>query len=192
MTFRRFLAWIVEKLVEWLGLSLLLVAVKFVLPTDPDSFRSLDAFGAGMNSQLASSLDEAVYMARAFMGGSLSLYGLKLFEAAAYLVGIQFYFWSFYLFTSIFACLTSHRGYVLKALLALVVSAIILMVRLRELADLQTIILAGALLAGGLIVTTFSALFGQWLDGRLAGKRPPAKAKAPPSPRGRVRLDFSQ
>jgi len=191
MTFRRFLAWIVEKLVEWIGLSLLLVAAKFVLPTDPDSFRSIAAFTSGMNSQLASSLDEAVYMARAFMGGSVALYGLKLVEAAAYLVGIQFYFWSFYLFTSIFACLTSHRGYVAKALLALVVSAVILMVRLRDLGDLQSVILSGALLMGGLVVTALSALFGQWLDGRLAGKRPPAKAKAP-SPRGRVRLDFSQ
>ena len=191
MTFRRFLAWIVEKLVEWIGLSLLLVAAKFILPTDPDSFRSVAAFSSGMSSQLASSLDEAVYMARAFMGGSLALYGLKLVEAAAYLVGIQFYFWSFYLFTSIFACLTSHRGYVAKALLALVVSAVILMVRLRELADLQSFILSGALLMGGLVVTLLSALFGQWLDGRLAGKRPPAKAKTP-SPRGRVRLDFSQ
>jgi len=191
MTFRRFLAWIVEKLVEWIGLSLLLVAAKFVLPTDPDSFRSVAAFTSGMNSQLASSLDEAVYMARAFMGGSVALYGLKLVEAAAYLVGIQFYFWSFYLFTSIFACLTSHRGYVAKALLALVVSAVILMVRLHDLADLQSFILSGALLMGGLVVTALSALFGQWLDGRLAGKRPPAKAKAP-SPRGRVRLDFSQ
>ncbi|WP_443748187.1 hypothetical protein [Asticcacaulis solisilvae] len=191
MTFRRFLAWIVEKAVEWLGLSLLLVAAKFVLPTDPDSFRSLGAFTAGMNSQLVSSLDEAVYMARAFMGGSMGLYALKLIEAAAYLVGIQFYFWSFYLFTSIFACLTSHRGYVAKALLALVVSAVVLMVRLRELADLQSVILAGALMVGGLIVTALSALFGQWLDGRLSGKKAPAK-KAPPSPRRGVRLDFSQ
>lgn len=191
MTFRRFLAWIVEKLVEWLGLSLLLVAAKFVLPTDPDSFRSFAAFTSGMNGQLASSLDEAVYMARAYMDGSIALYGLKLLEAAAYLVGLQFYFWSFYLFTSIFACLAGQRGYVMKALLAMAVSAIILGVRLRDVADLQSLILGGALLAGGLIVTVASALFGQWLDGRLAGKRPPAKAKAP-SPRGRVRLDFSQ
>ncbi len=190
MTFRRFLAWIVEKLVEWIGLSLLLVAAKFALPTASDSFRSLEAFGSGMNSQLASSLDEAVYMARAFMGGSIGLYGVKLIEAAAYLVGIQFYFWSFYLFASIFACLSGHRGYVAKAQLALVVSAVVLMVRLRHLADLQSIILAAALLAGGLIVTGISAMFGQWLDGRLSGKRAPAKKT--PSPRGRVRLDLSQ
>ncbi len=192
MTFRRFLAWIVEKGVEWIGLSLLLVAAKFVLPTAADSFRSLDAFAAGVNSQFVSSLDEASYMARAFMGGSLELYALKLIEAAAYLVGIQFYFWSFYLFTSIFACLTSHRGYVLKALLALVVSAVVLMVRLRDLADLQSVTLAVALLAGGLVVTTLSAVFGQWLDGRLSGKRGTAKKKAPPSPRSGIRFDFSQ
>ena len=191
MTFRRFLVWIVEKAAEWIGLSLLLVAAKFVLPTAPDSFRSLDAFVAGMNSQVVSSLDEAVYMARAFMGGSLGLYALKLVEAAAYLVGIQFYFWSFYLFTSIFACLSNHRGYVLKALLALVVSAVALMVRLRDLADLQSVTLAVALFLGGLVVTGLSALFGQWLDARLSGKRSPAKKKAP-SPRGRVRLDLSQ
>jgi len=192
MTFRRFLAWIVEKLAEWIGLSLLLVAAKFVLPTDPDSFRSMGAFAAGMNSQLLSSLDEASYMARAFMGGSLELYTLKLVEAAAYLVGIQFYFWSFYLFTSIFACLTSHRGYVAKALLAMVISAVVLAVRLRDLIDLQSVTLGGALFLGGLIVTSLSALFGQWLDARMSGKARPKKKKAPPSPRGGVRLDFSQ
>lgn len=190
MTFRRFLVWIVEKLVEWIGLSLLLVAAKFVLPTDPDSFRSLGAFAAGMNGQFASSLDEASYMARAFMGGSQALYALKLFEAAAYLVGIQFYFWSFYLFTSIFACLASQRGYVVKALLALAVSAAVLGVRLRELADLQSTILAATLLAGGLVVAGLSAGFGLWLDGRMSGKKPPPKKAA--SPRGRVRLDLSQ
>ena len=191
MTFRRFVAWIVEKLAEWAGLSLLLVAAKFVLPTGPDSFRSVAAFVAGVNSQVASSLDEAVYMARAFMGGSLGLYALKLFEAAAYLVGIQFYFWSFYLFTSIFACLAGPRGYVAKALLALAVSAVVLTVRLHDLADRQSVILAAALLAGGFAVTGLSALFGQWLDARLSGKRAAAK-KTAPSPRGRVRLDLSQ
>jgi len=190
MTFRRFLAWIGEKLAEWVGLSLLLVAAKFIVPTDPGSFNSFEAFAGGMNSQLVSSLDEAVYMARAFMGGSVALYGLKLVVAAAYLVGIQFYFWSFYLFTSIFACLSGSRTYVAKALLALIVSAAVLAVRLHDLIDWHSGILAAALLIGSLVVTALSALFGLWLDSRLSGKK--GAAKKAPSPRSGVRLDFSQ
>ncbi len=207
MTFRRFLTWIVEKLVEWQLFVILLVAVKFALPTDPGSYNDFGSFGAGIREQFAGSVDEAGYMTHAFMGNSYFRYVLRTYEAAAYVVGVHFYFWSFYIFTSIFACLaaadkTKQRGYVPKAILAFIASAAILGVRLHGLFSLQNLLLATAMLIGGTVVVGLSALFGVWLDWRLRGGKP-ARAKAPPpadphgrgkqaSVRGRVRFDLSQ
>ena len=188
MTFRRFLTWIAEKLVEWQLFAALLLLVKFVLPTSPAAYASLDAFTAGVNSQWFASIDEAAYMTRAFMGGSYFQYGLKTYEAAAYVVGIHLYFWSFYLATSILACVVGPRGYLLRAWLALAVSAVVLALRLRDQVDIGNACLGGALFTGGLIVVTLSALFGEALDRRLRdGPKPRAPNR---SGDGRVRFDL--
>ena len=198
MTFRRFLAWIVEKLFELQLFVIALIAVKFVLPTGVHSFDSLQAFVSGAREQWFSSLDEASYMTRAFMGGSYALYGLRTYEAAAYVIGIHFYFWSFYLFTSIFACLAGERHYVAKAILAFWVSAGVLAWQSREMFDLQSVYLAAALLAGGTAMVLVAALFGTWVDFRLSGGRTFAEisrkvqARKQQSVRGRVRFDLSQ
>jgi len=198
MTFRRFLAWIVEKLFELQLFIIALIAVKFILPTGVHSFESLDAFVAGAREQWFSSLDEASYMTRAFMGGSYAMYGLRTYQAAAYVIGIHFYFWSFYLFTSIFACLAGERGYVQKAVLAFWVSAGVLAYRQRDMLDLQSIYLAAALLTGGTVVVILAALFGKWVDFRLSGGKSLAEMarnahdRKQQSVRGRVRFDLSQ
>ncbi len=197
MTFRRFLAWIVEKLFELQLFVIALIVVKFVLPTGVRNFESLPAFMSGAREQWFSSLDEASYMTRAFMNGSYADYALRTYEAAAYVIGIHFYFWSFYLFTSIFACLAGDRGYVRNAVLAFWVSAGVLAWRSRDVLDLQSVYMAGALLAGGTVVVVIAALFGKWIDFRLSGGKSfaemarKAQARKQQSVRGRVRFDLS-
>ncbi len=189
MTFRRFLAWIIEKLVELQLFALLLIAVKFVLPISANAYVSFAAFGRGVNDQWFASVDEASYMTRAFMGGSYLDYGLKTYEAALYVVGTHFYFWCCYLITSILACVIGRRGYVPRAWLAFVISAIVLAVRLHGQVDPQNFYLAAALFVGGVAVVTVTALFGLGLDSWLSGARNPKPPK--PSANGRVRFDLS-
>ncbi len=190
MTFRRFIAWIAEKLLEWQLFVLLLLAVKFLLPVDLASYRSLDAFVAGAGAQWYASLDEAAFMTNAFMGGSYFAYAWKTWVAAGWMVGIHLYFWSFYIFTSIFAGLRGPKGYTLRAVLAFLISACILAWRQRAMFDIQALYLAGALVAGGLIAVLISTAFGNALDARMAGQKSERSSGAR-SARGRVRLDFS-
>jgi hypothetical protein len=190
MTFRRFIAWIAEKLLEWQLFVLLLLGVKFLLPTDLASYQTFDTFFAGAKSQWYASLDEAAFMTNAFMNGSYAAYIWKMWVAAGWLVGIHLYFWSFYLFTSIFAGLRGQRGYMPRAILAFLISAGILAWRQRAMFDVQALYLGGALLAGGLVVVLISTAFGNFLDARMAGQKAARPVKAS-SARGRVRLDFS-
>ena len=196
MTFRRFLAWIVEKLFELQLLILLLVAVKVLLPVGLHSYASVETFRAGVTAQWHAALDEAAFMAQAFMNGNYALYAFKLWQAAAWVIGIQFYFWSFYIFTSALACLAGDRGYIGKALLAYSVSAGVLAWRQQAIFDLNTLPLAGALLVGGMLAVIASALFGRYVDVRLGGgkavKARGMKPAASDSVRGRVRFDLSQ
>lgn len=190
MTFRRFMAWIAEKLLEWQLLVLLLLGVKFLLPTDLASYQTFDTFVAGAETQWYASLDEAAFMTNAFMNGSYLTYVWKTWVAAGWLVGIHVYFWSFYIFTSIFAGLRGSRGYMPRAIVAFLISACILAWRQRAMFDIQALYLGGVLLAGGLVVVMVSTAFGNFLDVRMAGEKPVRAAKGP-SARGRVRLDFS-
>lgn len=198
MTFRRFLAWIIEKLFEMQLLVLLLVAVKFLLPTGLDAYSSLPAFISGMSAQWYASLDEAAFMSSAFMEGNYAVYAYRTWQAAAWVIGIHFYFWSFYLFTSIFACLAGDRGYLRNAILAFLVSAGVLVWRQREMFDIHNIALAITLLSGGVLVVIVSCLFGRYVDFRLAGGRTmqeriqTVRAGKRDSSRGRVRFDLSQ
>lgn len=189
MTFRRFIAWIAEKLLEWQLFVLVLLAVKFFLPTDLNSYQSLDGFVAGAHSQWYASLDEASFMADAFMGGSYFDYVWKTWVAAGWVVGTHVYFWSFYIFTSIFAGLRGPKGYVPRAILAFLISAGILAWRQRAMFDIQALYLAGALLLGGLLAVLISTAFGNFLDARMAGQK--AARRTDSSMRGSVRLDFS-
>ncbi len=191
MTFRRFLTWIVEKLVEWQLFAGLLILVKFAFPTSPGNYVSWQAFTAGASSQWSASIDEAAYMTRAFMGGSYFEYGLKTYEAAAYIVGIHLYFWSFYLATSILACVIGPKGYLPRAWLALAVSAVVLGVRLRDQIDIGNACVGGVLFLGGLIVVTVSALFGEALDRRLRDGPKPRAPNRSADRRVRFDLDLS-
>ncbi|MBP2160838.1 MULTISPECIES: hypothetical protein [Asticcacaulis] len=190
MTFRRFIAWIAEKLLEWQLFVLLLLGVKFLLPTDLASYQTFDTFVAGAESQWYASLDEAAFITNAFMGGSYASYVWKAWVAAGWLVGIHLYFWSFYLFTSIFAGLRGPKGYTPRAVVAFLISAGILAWRQRAVFDIQALYLGGALLTGGLLVVLISTAFGNFLDARMAGQKT-ARPGRPQSARGRVRLDFS-
>jgi hypothetical protein len=190
MTFRRFIAWIAEKLLEWQLFVLLLLAVKFLLPVDLNSYQTFDTFMAGVEAQWYASLDEAAFMADAFMGGSYAAYAWKTWLAAGWMVGIHLYFWSFYIFTSIFAGLRGSKGYMPRAILAFLVSAGILAWRQRAMFNTQALYLSGALLAGGVIVVLISTAFGNALDARMAGQKR-GGVSPEPSVRGRVRLDFS-
>lgn len=190
MTFRRFIAWVAEKLLEWQLFILILLAVKFFLPTDLNSYQTFDTFVAGAQTQWYASIDEAVFMTDAFMSGSYTAYVWKTWVAAGWLVGIHVYFWSFYIFTSIFAALRGPKGYLPRAIVAFLISAGILAWRQRAIFDIQALYLSGALLVGGLVVVTVSTAFGDFLDARMAGRKPAHPAKGP-SARGRVRLDFS-
>lgn len=190
MTFRRFIAWIAEKLLEWQLFVLVLLSVKFLLPVDLNSYQSFEGFVSGVRMQWYASLDEAAFMTHAFMGGSYFDYVWKTWVAAGWMVGIHVYFWSFYIFTSIFACLRGQQGYTLRAVLAFLISAGILAWRQRAMFDMQGFYLGVALLAGGLAVVLISTAFGNALDARMAGGKTGRTPRAK-SVRGRVRLDFS-
>ena len=69
MTFRRFILWLGERLIEWQLAIALLLAVKFLLPVSSQSYVDFDAFVAGMRETLGNNLADAAFMTQNFMNG---------------------------------------------------------------------------------------------------------------------------
>lgn len=179
MGFKRFLTWLVEKLVELhLGIAALLL-VKFFVPVTPQAYQSLGGFVRGVRETYAAAYDDASYVAGNFLGGPAD-YALNTYLGSAYVIGFYFYLSSLYILLSLLALGLSRGHYLRNALLAFIVSFGLFCLRFIHVYDSTNIYAGIALFGLGAVIVLISAGLGQRLGG-------PAK----PSVDGRVRLDFS-
>lgn len=183
MGFRRFLAWLAEKLLELhLGVAALL-AVKFCLPVTRAAYGSVSAFVGGVRETVAASADDAAYVAHDVFAGSWLGYGLGSYLSAIYVIGFYFYLSSLYILLSLLACAWGGRHYRLHAMAAYSLAFAFFCLRFVRVYDDDNLLAGTALFVLGLIAAGISAAFGQ----SLAGVPAPA-----PSMTGGVRLDFSR
>lgn len=160
MTFRRFLIWLGERLIEWQLAIALLLAVKFLLPAAPQSYVDFSAFCAGMRESLSNNLADAAFMTQNFMNGDWGLYWWKSWQAAGWIIGIHVYLQGLYLFNSLLAQRISPEYPVLGGLVAFLISFAVICGLHYENHDPESLRLALCLLTGGLVVVSFSAAFG--------------------------------
>jgi hypothetical protein len=187
---RRFLAWIMEKLLELQLFIVVLLLVKFFWPLTPGAYVDGTSFANGVAQTWAGTVDDADFMTRAYLDDSYFLYGWRTCGAAAYVVAHDFYFASFYLVTSGVAWLLSgNGGHVRNALLAYCVSAGYLAWRQLAAYDIPHVWMAGALFGGGLIAVILSLWFGHAMKRWLAGGVAPDLA---PSGGGRIGFDLGE
>ena len=160
MTFRRFILWLGERLIEWqLAIALLLV-VKFLLPVSSSSYVDFPAFMAGMRDTLGNSLADAAFMTQNFMSGDWGLYWANAWRAAGWIIGLHIYLQGLYLFTSLLARRIAPDYPVRGSLIAWLVSFMVLCGLYYEYRDPGSLRLALCLLTGGGLAVTASAAFG--------------------------------
>ena len=186
MTFRRFGTWLVEKLFELHLAVFVLLIVKFFLPLTPQSFDSIAAFSHGVAETWRASLDDAAYVTKTFMGGAWGQYAWNTYAAAVYVIVVYGYVASLYIFTSLLACLLSHRHYVVYALVAYVAAFAVFCLRFVHAYDFEMIRMGVALFVLGLLVVAASARFGAGLAVQ------PKKAAVSTSGPRRIGFEFSQ
>ncbi len=184
MTPRRFLAWLIEKLVEVHLAIAGLIAVKMLLPLTPGSYASPAAFLSGVAETLRAGADEASFVTHTLLNGSWGAWLGQTYLAAAWTIGLYIYLRALYAFTSLFAALVSGRHYVRNQVLAFLFSFAVFCGLYRADRDATSVSLAACLLVGGLAVVIVSALIGK----RLAGVTAKPAPKRPVAPR---RIDFS-
>ncbi len=160
MTFRRFLIWLGERLIEWQLAIALLLAVKFLLPVSPASYVGFSAFIAGMREALSNNLADAAFMTQNFMNGDWGLYWWKSWRAAGWIVGVHIYLQGLYLFTSLLARRIAPEYPVMGGLIAFLVSFAVICGLHYENRDPESLRLVLCLLVGGLMVVSLSAAFG--------------------------------
>lgn len=183
---RRFLAWIMEKLLELQLFVAVLLAVKFLWPLTPGAYVDGRTFVEGVAQTWAGALDDADFMTRAYLSDSYFLYAWRTCGAAAFMVAHDFYFAGFYLVTSAIAWfLSANGGHARNTLIAYVISAGYLVWRQIGAYDIPHAWMAGALFGGGLIAVALSLWFGHAMRRWLAGG-----GTADPVPSGRLRLDL--
>ncbi len=161
MTFKRFLIWLLEKLIELHLAVVVLLCVKWLLPSDVASFTSWAAFATGVQDAFHTNLDDALYMVGNFMGGDWGQYVWHTYRAAVWMTGVYFYAASLYTLTSLFACLLSRTYYVRLAVAAYLVSSVICTLSFWRAWDAGNARLGAALFIGGLVVVMISALIGK-------------------------------
>ncbi len=190
MGMRRFLAWIMEKLLELQLFVAVLLLVKFFWPLTPGAYVNVGGFADGVAQTWAGTVDDADFMTRAYLDDSYFLYGWRTCGAAAFMVAHDFYFASFYIVASGVALLLSRNGgYIRNAILAYFACAGYAVWQQRFQYDIPHVWMAGALFTGGLIAVVLSLWFGHAMQRWLAG----GPALAPVSGGGgRVRLDLSE
>jgi hypothetical protein len=182
MTFRRFLIWLGERLIEWQLAIALLLAVKFLLPVSPASYVGFSAFIAGMREALSNNLADAAFMTQNFMNGDWGLYWWKSWRAAGWIVGVHIYLQGLYLFTSLLARRIAPESPVMGGLIAFLVSFAVICGLHYANRDPESLRLALCLLAGGLMAVTLSAAFGTL----FTEPAKPVVRRQSPLPRGPV------
>jgi hypothetical protein len=186
---RRFLAWIMEKLLELQLFIVVLLLVKFFWPLTPGAYVDTHTFADGVSQTWAGALDDADFMTRAYLGDSYGLYAWRTCGAAAFMVAHDFYFAGFYLVTSAIAWfLSANGGRVRNTLIAYFISTGYLAWRQVDAYDIPHAWMAGALFGGGLIAVLLSLWFGHAMRRWLSG----GPALGPVSGDGRVRFDLGE
>jgi FtsH-binding integral membrane protein len=176
MTFRRFLIWLGERLIEWQLAIALLLAVKFLLPIAPESYIDFNGFAAGMRETLSNNLADAAFMTQNFMSGDWGLYWWKSWQAAGWIIGLYIYLQGLYLFTSLLAQRIAPHNPVRGTVLAFLISFAVLCALHADNHDLSSLRLALILLVGGLVIVTLSAAFGKLFTNTT---QPVARRRAP-------------
>lgn len=190
MGVRRFLAWIMEKLLELQLFVVVLLLVKFFWPLTPAAYVDGSSFASGVAQTWAGTVDDADFMTRAYLDDSYFLFGWRTCGAAAYVVAHDFYFAGFYLVTSAIAwLLSSSGGHIRNALFAYFLSAGYVAWRQTAGYDIPHAWMAGALFGGGLIAVILSLWFGHAMRRWLAGGEP---SVAPSSDHGRIGFDLGE
>jgi hypothetical protein len=182
MTFRRFLIWLGERLIEWQLAIALLLAVKFLLPVTPQSYVDVNTFAAGVRETLSNNLADSAFMTQNFMNGDWGLYWWKSWQAAGWIVGVYIYLQGLYLFTSLLARRIAPDRQMWGSITAFLISFTVLCGLRAENPDAASLRLALCLLVGGLIVVGLSAELG-----KLFTETPkPVARRRTPLPRGPV------
>jgi len=183
MTARRFLVWLVEKVIELHLAIAVLLLVRIFLPLTADSFSSLDAFTRGAADALRGWWDDAAYQTATFMDGSWPRFVWRTYSDAAFSVIFYGWFGSLYIFISLLAGLLARGNHVRLALLAYLASFVIFCWRFVHAFDAGMQRMLIVLFAGGLIVVGISAAIGAAMVGGKGTKRV--------SGARRIRLDFA-
>ena len=182
MTFRRFLIWLGERLIEWQLAIAVLLAVKFGLPVAPQSYVDVSAFAAAMRETLSNNLADAAFMTQNFMNGDWGLYWWQSWRAAGWIIGLYIYLQGLYLFISLLARQIAPHRPIRGAVLAFLISFAVLCGLHVQNHDVANLRLALILFFGGLVIVSLSAAFGKLFDESPA---PIARTRAP-LPRGPV------
>ena len=182
MTFRRFLIWLGERLIEWQLAIAVLLAVKFGLPVAPQSYVDVSAFAAAMRETLSNNLADAAFMTQNFMNGDWGLYWWKSWQTAGWVIALSIYLQGLYLFTSLLARRIAPHRPIRGAVLAFLAGFVVFCGLHAQTHDLASLRLALILFVGGLVIVTLSATFG-----KLFSDSPmPAIRTRTPLPRGPV------
>ena len=182
MTFRRFLIWLGERLIEWQLAIALLLAIKFLLPVAPQSYVDISTFSAAVRETLSNNLADAAFMTQNFMNGDWGLYWWKSWQAAGWVIALSIYLQGLYLFTSLLARQIAPHRPIRGAVLAFLACFAVFCGLHAQTHDLASLRLALILLVGGLVIVTLSAAFGKLFS---ENSRPPIRTRMP-LPRGPV------
>jgi hypothetical protein len=182
MTFRQFLIWLGERLIEWQLAIALLLAVKFLLPVAPESYVDFQTFVAGVRETLSNNLADAAFMTQNFMNGDWGAYWANAWRAAGWIIGLHIYLQGLYLFTSLLARQVAPRDPIMGSLVAYLIGFTVLCGLYHENRDPDSLRLALCLLMGGCLVVMLSAALGKLFSDVPA----PAARKRTPLPRGPV------
>jgi hypothetical protein len=164
MTFRRFLIWLAERLIEWQMAIALLLAVKFLLPVSPQSYVDVKAFAAGMRETLSNNLADAAFMTQNFLNGDWGSYWSQAWRGAGWLIALHIYLQGLYFFTSLLARRIASACPVRGSLIAYLISFAVLCGLYYQYRDPGSLRLGLCLLVGGAAIVAISAAFGALFD----------------------------
>jgi len=180
MAVQRFFVWVLEKVLELQLAVVVLLASQWFLPTDSESFSSLESLSAGMAERFHTHLDDAFYVTQTFMAGEWWRYAERSYLAATYLICLHFYGTSLYALMSLLACILGRTHYLRAALLAYLASLALMSSFFVSVYDASTFRLATVLFSGGLLAVMGGVFLGKKFSATVPAKLPiPAKKRRP-------------
>lgn len=182
MTVRRFLVWLVEKVIELHLAILVLVLARIFMPAAADGFTGVQGALHQVGEAWQGWIDDAAYQVATFMDGSWPRFLWRTYGDAAVSVIFYGYFGSLYIFMSLLAGLLANGTHVRLALVAYVAAFAVFCWRFVHAFDSDMRLMLISLFLAGLMVVTLSAAIGAG----LSGNKPAGASGA-----RRVRLDFA-